>query len=209
MQSKILSKRTLLLIVIFSGLTLSVALFLYFIPQSLSLSGSAPLTANISTLQKRVNSDLPTGQVGLPVRIKIPSINIDAPVEYVGFTSNGAMDVPKGPVNVAWFNLGPRPGENGSAIIAGHYGWKNNIPAVFDNLHKLNKGDKISIEDENEVVITFVVREIRTYSKDETVPYVFSSNDGKAHLNLITCIGVWNKAEKTYSERLVVFTDKE
>jgi len=27
-------------------------------------------------------------------------------------------------------------------------------------------------------------------------------------INLITCTGVWNKAEKTRSERLIVFTDK-
>jgi len=32
------------------------------------------------------------------------------------------MDLPKERANVAWFNLGPRPGENDSAVIAGHYG---------------------------------------------------------------------------------------
>ena len=59
------------------------------------------------------------------------------------------------------------------------------------------------------MTITFVVREIRTYGKDESAHDVFGSSDGKAHLNLITCMGVWNKTEKTRSERLVVFTDKE
>lgn len=209
MQPKILSKRTLLLIVIFSGLTLSVALLLYFIPQSSSQNNSAPLTANIATFQKIVNSNLSIDRAGLPVRLKIPSINVDAPVKYVGLTSDGAMDVPKGPNEVAWFNLGPRPGESGSAVIAGHKGWKNNIPAVFGNLHKLRKGDKISVEDEKRVTTTFVVREIRIYGKDEVASDVFGSNDGKAHLNLITCTGVWNKAEKTRSDRLIVFADKE
>lgn len=117
--------------------------------------------------------------------------------------------MPKGPVNVAWFNLGPRPGGNGSAVIAGHYGWKNNIPAVFDNLHKLRKGDKIYIEDDKGSVISFVVREIRIYGKDGDASGVFYSSDGKAHLNLVTCTGIWNKAEKTRSDRLIVFTDKE
>ena len=56
---------------------------------------------------------------------------------------------------------------------------------------------------------TFIVREIQTYSKDEDVPEVFNSSDGKAHLNLITCTGVWNKEDNAFSERLVVFTDKE
>lgn len=119
------------------------------------------------------------------------------------------MDVPKGPNDVAWFNLGPRPGEIGSAVISGHYGWKNNIPAVFDNLHKLRKGDKVYVEDKNGATITFVVRELRTYDQNEDASDVFGSSDGKAHLNLVTCTGTWNKAQKSYSKRLVVFTDKE
>jgi LPXTG-site transpeptidase (sortase) family protein len=147
--------------------------------------------------------------VGLPARLKIPVIGVDAPVNPVGLTSDGAMGVPKGPADVAWYNLGPRPGDSGSAVIAGHFGWKNNIPAVFDNLHKLRKGDKMSVEDEKGVVITFVVREVRTYDKDSDASDVFGSGDGKVNLNLITCTGAWNKKEKTFSKRLVVFADKE
>lgn len=205
MRPKILSKRVLP-IAAFSGLVLFAALLLFFIPKNSIQNSPASLIENVAALsnQEQVNTSNE-----LPVRLKIPSINVDAPVEYAGLTSDGAMDVPKGPVNVAWFNLGPRPGENGSAVIAGHYGWKNNIPAVFDNLHKLSKGDKISTEDEKGVTTVFVVREIQIYGKDEAAPDVFGSDDGKAHLNLITCAGVWNKAEKTRSERLVVFADKE
>ncbi len=146
---------------------------------------------------------------GLPIRLKIPKINVNAAVEYVGLTSDGAMDVPKSPADAAWFSLGPRPGENGSAVIAGHYGWKNGIPAVFDNLHKLQKGNKLYVEDEKGATITFVVREVRTYDQNEDASGVFSSSDGESHLNLITCEGVWNKTQKSYSNRLVVFTDKE
>lgn len=180
MQSKLSLKRVLLIIV-FSGLALSIVTLL-------------------SQEQTTFES---------PARLKIPSINVDAPVEYVGLTPDGAMAVPKGPNEVVWFNLGPRPGENGSAVISGHYGWKNDTPAVFDNLHELRKGDQISFEDGEGVNVTFVVRETRIYSKDEAAPDVFSSSDGKAHLNLITCAGAWNDAGGTYSERLVVFTDKE
>ena len=65
------------------------------------------------------------------------------------------------------------------------------------------------MEDENGMITTFVVREIRTYDKDEYAPDVFILDDDKAHLNLITCIGFWDKVSKSYSKRLVVFTDKE
>src|SRR6185436_19306825 len=77
------------------------------------------------------------------MQLKIPEIGLNAPVESVGVTSHGAMDVPQGMSNVAWFNLGPLPGERGSAVIDGHFGAKDGIPTVFDNLHKLQKGDRI------------------------------------------------------------------
>jgi len=146
---------------------------------------------------------------GLPMRLKIPNINVDSAVEYVGVTADGAMDVPKIPADAAWFNLGPRPGEKGSAVIAGHFDWKNGAPAVFANLDKLRPGDKLYIEDDKGVIIIFVVRESRSYDPQADASGVFGSNDGKAHLNLITCEGIWNKAAKSYSRRLVVFADKE
>ncbi len=146
---------------------------------------------------------------GLPIRFVIPKITVDTVVERTGLTTTGEMDIPKGPVNVAWFSLGPRPGENGSAVIAGHYGWKDGLPAVFDNLHTLQKGDKIYVEDEQGVMISFVVRESRTFMETDDASSVFISSDNAAHLNLVTCKGTWNKVSKSYSERLVVFTDKE
>lgn len=148
--------------------------------------------------------------LGLPIRLKIPKINVNAAVEYVGLTPNGAMDVPKITGEVAWFDLGSRPGENGSAVIAGHYGrLKNGTGSVFDNLSKLHKGDKLYIQDDRGVTTAFVVVDSRNYDPNADASSVFGSNDGKAHLNLITCEGVWNKTQKSYSKRLVVFTDKE
>lgn len=148
-------------------------------------------------------------RVNLPVRLKIPSLNLDATVEQVGVLSNGLMDIPKNANDVAWFEPGIRPGEIGSAVIVGHYGWKNKNKPAFDDIHKLQKGDKIYVEDEKGVVITFVVRETRSYDPKANAMEVFISNDGKSHLNLITCEGVWSNILKGYPKRLVVFTDKK
>ena len=135
--------------------------------------------------------------------------NLLSPISTKGLTTEGAMAVPAGPTSTAWFDLGPRPGESGSAVIAGHEGWKDGIAAVFDNLYKLQKGDKVYVEDEKGVTATFIVRGIQVYSQNGDAALVFGSNDGKAHLNLITCEGDWNAIQKSYSNRLVVFTDME
>ena len=143
------------------------------------------------------------------MHLSIPKINLDAAIEYLGLASSGIMAVPEGPTDVAWFDLGPRPGEAGSAVIAGHEGWRDGIVAAFDDLHELQKGDKVYVEDETGMTTVFVVRGVQTYDQNGDASSVFSSSDGKAHLNLITCEGTWNAAQKSYSNRLVVFTDKE
>jgi LPXTG-site transpeptidase (sortase) family protein len=145
----------------------------------------------------------------LPLRLSIPKINVNAPITYVGLTPQGAMGAPKGPSDAVWFNLGPRPGEKGSAVIAGHYGpWKNGQGSVFDGLNTLKEGDTLSVDTGNGATIAFVVRKIRMYGRNEDASTVFGSSDGGAHLNLITCEGVWDTTERTYSNRLVVFTDR-
>lgn len=53
------------------------------------------------------------------------------------------------------------------------------------------------------------MREIRSYDPTVDASGIFGSNDGKAHLNLITCEGIWDATKKSYSKRIVVFTDKE
>ena len=151
---------------------------------------------------------LPTAP-GIPVRLKIPALKIDAAVESLGLNSVGEMDTPKGPDDVAWYKFGQRPGFTGSAVIAGHSNWYNGAPAVFDNLNKLNAGDKLYVVGDNGLTTTFVVRELRDYDQHNDASGVFGSNDAKAHLNLITCEGIWNKKTQSFSKRLVVFADQE
>lgn len=149
-------------------------------------------------------------KIGVPVRLKIPKIKVDAAIDSVGLTSKGAVGTPKGPYTVAWFNPWPRPGEIGNAIITGHYGpWVDGRKSVFDNISKLRKGDKLSVIDDKGATLNFVVREIKKYNMKSNAAEVFISTDGKSHLNLITCEGTWNKKTRSYSNRLVVFTDKE
>ncbi len=163
-------------------------------------------------LERIVNSTATPDEphMGLPVRLKIMSISVDAPVEPVGLTSQGAMDVPKTFGGLGWFNLGPRPGDVGTSVIDGHFGLlKNGTGSVFDNLDKLRPGDEVIIEDEKGASVSFIVREIRTFDPQADAADVFGTNSGPSHLNLITCEGVWNKTTQTYSQRLVVFTDKK
>jgi len=140
-----------------------------------------------------------------PSYLEIPSIGVNATIEHVGLTAEGNMDMTSSSKNVAWYELGTRPGEIGSATIGGHYGYPG--PAVFRNLPNLKKGDIVYVKGNNGETIKFAVREIRTYRADDIVKEVFLSDDGIAHLNIVTCNGTWLPSLQTYDKRLVVFTD--
>jgi len=146
----------------------------------------------------------------LAMSLVIPKIKVNAPIESVGVTAKGDMGVPQGSNNVAWYKLGTKIGDIGSAVIDGHYGiWENGTPAVFNDLVKLQKGDEISVKDSNGSTTTFIVRDFKTYGPNDEATDIFISRDGQAHLNLITCGGKFSRVLKSYPSRLVIFSDKK
>ena len=184
-------------------LSLSATFILLYLYMPQRLSTAEP----VSTIQVPVSTPKPAASYSPPVQININKINVSTQIIPTGLTVNGDMDISDDAERVAWYQLGAKPGEVGSAVIAGHYGWKNRVPSVFNDLHKLVVGDQISIVKQDGTTETFVVRRMETYQPEQDATEVFTSKDGKAHLNLITCQGVWNRGQATYSERLVVFTE--
>lgn len=213
MSTKILLENNISVVVI------SLGLLFYFNPINFEKNDSTSLvntaiihTAVADSNQVVLNTDgsLPSStQKGLPITLNIPIINVNASIIYVGLDSSGAMEAPVGPGDVAWYRDGTKPGDMGSAVIAGHFGWKNNIPAAFDDLHTLKVGDKISVIDDRGVSHNFIVTKTEIFDLNSDASTVFSSSDGISHLNLITCEGVWDSVTRNYSKRLVVFTDRE
>jgi LPXTG-site transpeptidase (sortase) family protein len=172
-----------------------------------------------SIIQESITQDLPPKNLisqdqiinksispGLPTFLTIPTINIQANIQDLGINSDGEMDIPNNIIDVGWFKFGSRPGEKGSAVIAGHFDGENG-KGVFTNLNKLKEGDKLYVKDDHGTSFVFVVRESRIYDPGY-VEEVFNSNDSP-HLNLVTCDGVWDENKKSYNKRLVVFTDLE
>ena len=144
---------------------------------------------------------------GLPVRVQIPKLRVDARVIYVGLTKEGNMDVPTNVVDVGWYKYGALPGNIGTAVIAGHLDGLQGEPGVFSDLTKLAAGDTITVTESNGLIFSFIVRETRSYLQHEQPAEVFNSVSG-AHLNLITCTGSWDSAEHRFAKRLVVFADR-
>ncbi len=142
---------------------------------------------------------------GLPVRLRIPAIGVNAAVERVGVANDGSMAVPASEWDVGWFRRGYLPGSLGNAVIDGHLDWIHG-PAVFWNLSKLNPGDAIYITDDKGVQRKFIVTALVTYPYDNAPLNNIFGGSSQAHLNLVTCNGVYSHTARNYNKRLVVYT---
>jgi LPXTG-site transpeptidase (sortase) family protein len=198
-------------LVLFQFASFKIAVGLYENPVARSPAVVDPNVAQETTnINAQAAKDTETAMetVGLPVRIKIASIHVDAAIRAVGLAADGSMDAPELPHDAAWYKFGPKPGEKGSAVIDGHFDWWYGENGVFKHLDDLKPGDMITVQDAQGTNTIFAVKDSRAYDPNADTKSVFHSNDGKAHLNLITCAGTWDKEAKMYSKRLIVFAEK-
>lgn len=141
-----------------------------------------------------------------PSRLRIPAIDVDADVQHVGVTKDGAMATPSNFTDVGWYRDGPTPGSRGSAVIAGHVDNGLGLSGVFKRLGELTEGDDIYVDAADGTTQHFIVTSTRSYPYDEVPTNILFNPSGTRRLNLVTCEGNWVSEARTYDRRLVVFT---
>ena len=143
-----------------------------------------------------------------PVRLIIPALAINAPIEGVGTQPNADLATPtQNPwQDVGWYNLGPHPGERGSAVIDGHLDRPGGFPAVFWHLRDLHIGDKVLVKNTSGKTLHFQVTRIQLYPPQDAPIQDIFGNWGGTYLNLITCAGDWIPSQHQTNLRLVVYT---
>lgn len=143
-----------------------------------------------------------------PETLSIPSINLTAHVVPVGLTKNGDMNVPADFENVGWFKYGPLPGAKGNAVIDGHFDNGKGEGAVFYELSRVRVGDSVFVINKVGEKMQFKVKEVRLVNIEDLPSDLIFGETDSMNLNLITCDGVWLPDRRTYTERLVVFTER-
>ena len=135
-----------------------------------------------------------------PVRLEIPKIQIDAPIE-VTTVENGVMTNPADPWNAGWYSSFSRPGDWTNTVIAGHRDWWGYGPVVFWNLGELQPGDKIYLLAADGTGATYIV-DSTTLVPRTVDPQTVINDIGYEALTLITCGGTWTGTE--YTGRIIV-----
>lgn len=151
-----------------------------------------------------VSSPKVVKQVPAPAydRVSIPSIGLSSQIVTVGLTSNDNIDVDSS--RVGWWNGSSRPGTAGSMFLDGHN------PGVFRNLQNITIGAPITVTLANgsNYTYTVVYREVVELAGIDMAKALAPYNNASQGLNMMTCMGTYNKATGTTDKRLVVYATR-
>jgi sortase A len=141
---------------------------------------------------------IPVEDNDYPVRLVIPTLKINSPIQKMGVDETGALSVPDGSSNhVGWYEDGTMPGEHGSAVLDAH------VFAAFKNLRYLKVGQSVYIKMASGKTLRFVIEDSRVYKLADVPAQTLYNRADKPRLNLITCAGKLTADRTTYDHRLI------
>ncbi len=148
-----------------------------------------------------------TGPAAPPVRLTIPRMGVDAPVEPSGLNADGTVEVPPmdRPGQVGWYRNGPAPGQTGPAVLLGHLDTRKG-PAVFNRVRELRPGDRIEIRRQDGSSVSYRVRELRQFAKNAFPTELVYGDTDTPQLRLITCGGTLS-GNGHYTDNIIVLAD--
>lgn len=145
---------------------------------TLSLYSKSIENKSLSNFEEKIKKEdtlsevLPGDEIGI---IEIDSINLKNVIvqsttkEYLKYY-------------VCHFEESAMPGEEGNFALAGHSSYIYN--QVFNNLHKVNMGDKIVIKTINDE-FTYIITETMEVQPSDT--YVLDQDMSKKEITIVTC----------------------
>jgi len=139
-----------------------------------------------------------------PEAVAIPAIGVSSPLVRLGLQPDRRMEVPEDYSVAGWYTGGPRPGDRGPAVIAGHVDSRTG-PAVFYRLGELRKGDLIVVSYPGRAEARFRVERTERHPKRAfPTARVYGDTAGPA-LRLVTCGGSFDRASGHYRDNVIVF----
>ena len=149
----------------------------------------------------------PMPKMAVPVSFHVPALDIEAPIEQVGLTKEGDMDVPVSETALGWYQNSAYPGNPGPSVLAGHTGLPNK-PSPFRKLEQLQKGSELQIKDVSGTIALFTVTEITAYTPEKAPRERIFGSTTASQLAIITCSGTWSPSANTYTHRLVIYAHR-
>lgn len=156
-------------------------------------------------------------------RLRIPAIDVDAPIAARDVSPDGDSPMPLGPSDVAWYRFGPYaglggvPGEGRNAVFSGHVdyvarvpwaGTRYSGPGVFARLGELKPGDPIEVMRDGQVLRYVVSWALHVDAAEARWGEYWNAAVPVDSITLYTCAGQFDAASISYSDRVVVRAER-
>jgi LPXTG-site transpeptidase (sortase) family protein len=201
--TKLLKKGRLLLLVLLLNVGTIGLFVLYFSPHLLGFVQTAPKQATViaQAQASKMSPETPVERIsGKPIRIKAPTIALDIPVvDGVYDASRQAWSLSSANAHYAVVT-NPANNQAGNTFIYGH-----NRRSVFAALLKLQLGDKVQLETDNQKVFTYMLRQVVDVNPTDTSLF---SYQGKPILTVQTCAGTWYEDRRLFTFDFVGVEDQ-
>lgn len=145
-----------------------------------------------------------SAEATVPVRLRVPSVDLDAPLDQVGVRDDGLMEIPDDGDRAGWYRYGPTPGDDeGSAVLAGHVDTQEGLGAMAA-LMEVPLDAEVEVEMDDGTVLRYRVIGRETIEKDELPVEELFDRSGPGRLTLVTCGGPWRYEASSYRDNVVV-----
>jgi len=147
-------------------------------------------------------------EVSPPVRLEVPALGVDAPVDAVGVEPDATMTIPADVDRVGWYRFGPAPGAPaGSVVLAGHVDDAEQGLGALSALSSAAVGDEVLVTAGDGGRTRWQVVARQEFDK-ESVPLAdLFVRQGPPRLVLITCGGPFLADIGSYQDNVVVVAE--
>jgi sortase (surface protein transpeptidase) len=145
-------------------------------------------------------------EVAVPVRLRIPAAQVDTPLEELGRTADGTIEVPSDFDTAGWFRDGPRPGQPGPAVILGHVD-STRGPAVFFRVTELPAGAELFVDRADGSTVAFRVVSTQWIAKTAFPTDLVYGPTLEPALRLVTCGGIFDRGTGSYRDNVIVYAE--
>jgi hypothetical protein len=175
---------------------------------SQSQAGLQPHQVAVPESLRTFRSPQRAAEVPEPVRIRIPSLGVDSPLERLGRSRGGTVEVPAHWGRAGWYRNGPSPGERGAAVILGHVDSPTG-PAVFAGVAGLRAGARVLVARADGSSVAFRVTRVEEHRRSRFPVEAVYWPTLRPELRLVTCGGRYDRARGGYQSNVIVFAVQE
>lgn len=169
---------------------------------------ATPLSSTPTRESASADASQLAGHVDTGMRLSIPTLGASLPVETVGVTHYGRLDMPRLHQwdGVGLYKEGTQPGQVGSTVMDGYQRRPDGSPAAFYNLGALHVGDGVSIWRTDGVLLHFHVVSVQSYAPDQTPTSDIFDDTSGVYLNLVASASSGLPTATSAGPQIVVHT---